>query len=146
LYRRSPSLHTIYVQNIPRPSQASIFVYISVICLDFSLLEELQLHRFSSPFAFRVPAKSLNELNRPVCLLQIKNPRVTWVLELVNDLFVLLLEPPACLNLPRLDFVPILQDVVRHFLAPFTNSMSSSSASFLSSSGSRSKSALHTAV
>src|SRR5690606_5470320 len=109
-------------------------------------LPQLQTYWLPQPLAFRVPAKSLDKLNRPVRLLQIKNPRVTWVLELVNDLFVLLLEPPACLNLPRLDFVPILQYVVRHFLAPCTNSMSSSAASFLSSSGSRSKSALHTAV
>src|SRR5690606_6826207 len=100
--------------------------------LEQRLLPKLQPHRLPDPLALGVSAKSLDELNRRRRPLQIENPRITWIVNLVDNLLILLAYPLGDSHFAIFDFLPVLKDVVFHGApAPqrirfFTNSISSS--------------------
>ncbi len=108
--------------------------------LNFSLLKKFQPHRLAYPLAFAMSAKCFDELNRPCRFFNIKNPRVSWVVEFVNKFLILLNEAFTSNNFARLDFIPIFEYIIcpAHFLAFFTKAMSSSSVDLFLSSGNRS--------
>src|SRR5690606_36078695 len=92
----------------------------------------LQPHRLPDPLALAVAAEPLDELNRRRRPLQIENPRIAWIAELVDNLLILLAYPLGDSHFAICDFLPVLEDVVFHGApAPqrirfFTNSISSS--------------------
>src|SRR5690606_29083436 len=100
--------------------------------LEHGLLPQLQLHRLPDPLAFGMTAETLDELNRRRRPLQIENPRITWIVNLVDNLLILLAYPLGDSHFTIFDFLPVLKDVVFHGApAPqrirfFTNSISSS--------------------
>src|SRR5690606_30912496 len=138
--------------ELSAPPIASLLVDEAEHRLEHGLLPQLQPHRLADPLTLGVSAKSLNELNRRRRPLQIENPRITRIVNLVDNLLILLSYPLGDSHFTIFDFLPVLEDVVFHGApAPqrirfFTNSISSSaplSAPLLS--GKRSISCLMTA-
>src|SRR5690606_2978276 len=134
--------------ELPATPVASLLVDEPEHGLEQRLLPKLQPHRLPDPLALAVTAETLDELNRRRGCLQIKNPRVSWLVQLIDELLVLLPYAFRDNDLAGLDLLPIGEDVIlrHHLLRRFTNAISSSASVFcLSPSGSRSMSCFTTA-
>src|SRR5690606_39733794 len=134
--------------ELPAPPIASLLVDEPEHRLEQRLLPQLQPHRLPDPLALTVAAEPLDELNRCVGRLQIKNPRIPWVFQLDDELLVLLPYPLRDSDLARLDLLPVRENIVlsHYLLRRFTNAISSSVSVFcLLPSGSRSMSCFTTA-
>src|SRR5690606_36225616 len=91
--RRLSVLAADQQNELSAPPVASLLVDEAEHRLEQRLLPHLQPHRLPDPLALAVAAEPLDELNRRRRPLQIENPRITWIVNLVDNLLILLAYP-----------------------------------------------------